>query len=632
MDSLYVPGVEAGPRSSSRSPLLLHPHHGPQHQLHLHSGREAGDSQQIQHSHSTHGLPALSVPRVDSFPGNSPVFPADLSGYASNYNNRRSEISTVAHEAHQHRQQQTHQRKQLPHQRQGQEVGRHTDTPASSTTPGLFDGLSSPAVTPNSPAQPTSHHGHGVTPLREESSAVKAWRQKLFDLEDMVLLSNEEYETYFPWIDNIYSHRSTQQYKSKPFEAKYYDCRLKGRPSGTKKSDDPLKKKRKRNARGLGLCDVKIKITKYEPGSTAELEAAATNNPELGQALARIRHQDQVFYTFQRINGSVTNGVGDGKPAEHKHDLARSDQIKKSTRHRELAEQERERKRSKRQKDVKRPPKPSSLSPWKATGLAAETAKKHAKEGVIKFYASCFCPFSQRVWIALEAKGFDYRYCEIYPLQKPKPTLLLEANPRGLVPAIRQGDWACAESTVILEYVGVVPTWALMLRRDTPSVLTSELKKLVDSGHGNLVLLPTDARLKANCRLWIEFINSRIVPSFYLLVSATEEEPKRQAAEKLERDIAELVQHAEENGPFFLGDHFSLVDIHLAPFAIRLPYLLRQLPGWTQPLLEMRWKKWVDALEQNEYVKNTTSKPELYEKSMGDLIKAFQARFQGGDV
>jgi Glutathione S-transferase len=52
-------------------------------------------------------------------------------------------------------------------------------------------------------------------------------------------------------------------------------------------------------------------------------------------------------------------------------------------------------------------------------------------------------------------KKLDYQYCEIYPLRKPKPTPLLEANPRGLVPAIREGDWACSESSVILEYVSI---------------------------------------------------------------------------------------------------------------------------------------------------------------------------------
>lgn len=92
----------------------------------------------------------------------------------------------------------------------------------------------------------------------------------------------------------------------------------------------------------------------------------------------------------------------------------------------------------------------------------------------MKLYAACFwyvvslysdraallkhraSPFSQRVWIALEAKGLPYQYCEIDPYKKPAPTQLLEANPRGLVPAIRQGDWAISESAVILEYVSPI--------------------------------------------------------------------------------------------------------------------------------------------------------------------------------
>ena len=79
------------------------------------------------------------------------------------------------------------------------------------------------------------------------------------------------FETYFPHIDNVYSHRSTQKYKRKPFVCHYWDCRMKGRPPGTPKSDDPAKKKRKRHARERDLCDVKIKITEYFPGAPLNL-------------------------------------------------------------------------------------------------------------------------------------------------------------------------------------------------------------------------------------------------------------------------------------------------------------------------------------------------------------------------
>lgn len=62
-------------------------------------------------------------------------------------------------------------------------------------------------------------------------------------------------------------------------------------------------------------------------------------------------------------------------------------------------------------------------------------------------------PFVQRVWISLEAKGLQYQYVEVDPYKKPES--LLEINPRGLVPALRHGDFGIGESTVIMEYVGV---------------------------------------------------------------------------------------------------------------------------------------------------------------------------------
>lgn len=51
----------------------------------------------------------------------------------------------------------------------------------------------------------------------------------------------------------------------------------------------------------------------------------------------------------------------------------------------------------------------------------------------------------------MEVKGLSYQYIEVDPYKKPEA--LLEVNPRGLVPALRHGDWSCHESTVLMEYV-----------------------------------------------------------------------------------------------------------------------------------------------------------------------------------
>lgn len=51
----------------------------------------------------------------------------------------------------------------------------------------------------------------------------------------------------------------------------------------------------------------------------------------------------------------------------------------------------------------------------------------------------------------MEVKGIQYQYIEVDPYKKPET--LMKLNPRGLVPTLQHGDWACYESTVLMEYV-----------------------------------------------------------------------------------------------------------------------------------------------------------------------------------
>lgn len=174
------------------------------------------------------------------------------------------------------------------------------------------------------------------------------------------------FQTYFPQVDNVYSHRSTQKYKRKPFVSHYWDCRLKGRPPGTPKSDDPNKKKRRRTARERDLCDVKIKITEYFPnsmmhpgfeldgtGAQGSMDQNQANNFFAPGQPASEHSQIQPpfgtlppdnpldrphpgangdrYWTIQRVNGNGGNGKGDGVAGPHKHTLAESDAVKKSS-------------------------------------------------------------------------------------------------------------------------------------------------------------------------------------------------------------------------------------------------------------------------------------------------------------
>ncbi|KAL2823883.1 hypothetical protein BDW59DRAFT_173178 [Aspergillus cavernicola] len=480
---------------------------------------------------------------------------------------------------------------------------------------------------------------------------LEAWRERLFNADEILVMSEEQFRTYFPHVDNIYSHRSTQNYKRKPLVSHYWDCRLKGRPPGTPKSDDPNKKKRKRTARQRDLCDVKIKITEYFPGYAASAAGAEAEQGGLPMPFSPVVNNDvgiidtalsaeplpnvnsplqvpsvaevtadcgggggglvsdtrenqpfgvltpnpplpdghpgangQRFFTIQRVNGNGANGKNDGVGGGHRHTLEESDRVKKNSVQRLLLKEARERKRSLSTRTMSANMSQKKYH-TKATGSAAETVANRSEESDLKLYGSCFCPFVQRVWIALELKGIPYQYIEVDPYQKPQS--LLEVNPRGLVPALRHGDWGSYESSVLLEYLED-------LNIDPP------------------LLPPGDAKLRAHCRLWTDFINRHIVASFYRVLQEQDQQMQISNAQELRNSFNTLVGAADPQGPFFLGPNISFVDIQVAPWIVRLNRVLKPYRGWPDAELGSRWGAWVDAIEANEQVQATTSTDDLY--------------------
>lgn len=220
----------------------------------------------------------------------------------------------------------------------------------------------------------------------------------------------------------------------------------------------------------------------------------------------------------------------------------------------------------------------------KASGLALATADAHSTSHNLKLYGSCFCPFVQRVWISLEKKGLDYQYLEIDPYEKPKE--LTDINPRGLVPALRHGEWGSYESTVLMEY-------------------------LEDLGTG-AAIFPNEPELRAHCRLWTDHVNRNVIPNFYRFLQAQETEKQAEHAKELSEQIAKIVNAADAEGPFFLGKELGFVDVQMAPWVIRLRKVLGPYRGWPEPEKGSRWAKWVDAIENDEAVKKTTSDDQLY--------------------
>ncbi|KAJ5286639.1 hypothetical protein N7478_002325 [Penicillium angulare] len=471
-------------------------------------------------------------------------------------------------------------------------------------------------------AEPTNFAGH-LTGMRlvPNPPDLEFWRDRLFNVDDVITLTEEHsiirvdvwlicpvsrFQVYFPHVDNVYSHRSSQRYKRRPMVSHYWDCRLKGRPPGTPKSDDPTKKKRKRTARERDLCDVKIKITEYLPGN-GEVDASGGFESLPAELLPGVHTlfpiqngqnfalattpalpeghpgtNGQRYFTIQRVNGNGANGKNDGVSGGHRHTLEESDRVKKNSVHRHFFKDNKDRKKGNRGMS-----NGNKAYHTKATGLAATTAARHSAETNLQLYGSCFCPFVQRVWIALELKGIPYQYIEVDPYEKPQS--LLEVNPRGLVPALRHDDWGCYESTVLMEY-------------------------LEDLNVG-MPLLSNDAKLRAHCRLWADHINRKIVPTFYRVLQEQDQQKQIENAQELRDALDQLITAAHPHGPFFMGAQISFVDIQAAPWIIRLSRVLKPYRGWPDAEDGSRWGSWVNAIETNEHVRATTSTNELYLES-----------------
>ncbi|KAI1329867.1 glutathione S-transferase [Xylariaceae sp. FL0255] len=260
--------------------------------------------------------------------------------------------------------------------------------------------------------------------------------------------------------------------------------------------------------------------------------------------------------------------------------------------------------------------------PAQPTGRAAALAASHATSHPLKLYGGWFCPFVQRAWIVLQEKEENskhssssplYEYVEINPYKKAPEFLAL--NPRGLVPTlalppiVEGGEpGVLYESTVICElldeYFG-----------------GEEEENLLPRG-----MAPDNLYLRASCRLWIDHIGTRIVPAFYKLLQHTPDKTYTldDARAGLLAALKTFTEQMAEDGPWFLGSRFSLVDVMLAPWAMRL-FLLDhyknggsgipkggELTDENEKKIWSRWWRWFDAITERKSVKDTWSDDEMY--------------------
>ena len=135
-----------------------------------------------------------------------------------------------------------------------------------------------------------------MTDLRNPPPHLFQMRQRLFEVKNRIELRLEEFELYWPYVDNVWvrQHRANTD-KSGRYVTDYYACRLQ-RPTYTPTKEKPEgKPTRKKHIRQGGTCQMRLKTVRYVGGY-------------VGMSIMQI-----------------------GEQAQHTHDLDYIDKIKRTT-------------------------------------------------------------------------------------------------------------------------------------------------------------------------------------------------------------------------------------------------------------------------------------------------------------
>ncbi|KAK0207063.1 glutathione S-transferase [Desarmillaria ectypa] len=252
------------------------------------------------------------------------------------------------------------------------------------------------------------------------------------------------------------------------------------------------------------------------------------------------------------------------------------------------------------------------------TGLAQETVAKHPSSGTqdITLFGLCYCPFTQRVWVALEYLGIPYNVHEVDPYQKPKD--LLEVSPKGLVPGIKLHNFSPAravnESTVIMEYI-----------QDLSIDLT-----------GRSLLPPTsNPYARALVRLQSDHVNRSLVPTFFRYIQAQDTSSQIELGKEFHSSFQELVtllERAEKEivgvgGASGEGERKALsvglglwiegnndlgwIDVMVGPWVFRATNVLKHYRGFVMPSGQ-KFNAWMSKLLGHPAFARTCSTEDLY--------------------
>ncbi len=192
-------------------------------------------------------------------------------------------------------------------------------------------------------------------------------------------------------------------------------------------------------------------------------------------------------------------------------------------------------------------------------------------------YGAPLSPFVRKVRLLLAEKGLDYQLEAIAPFGQP--AWYREISPLGRIPALRDGDLALADSSVICQYLEErypePPNLQGDARQPRSGALAGKIRRLRDRSPGHADDLPQPDTRPA-------------------MGQACEENDVRRALEeKLPAHFDYLENHLDGRA-FFVGERLTLADLAIASQLVNLRHAGENLDEQRWPALAAHFARMLE--------------------------------------
>ena len=127
------------------------------------------------------------------------------------------------------------------------------------------------------------------------------------------------------------------------------------------------------------------------------------------------------------------------------------------------------------------------------------------------------------------------------------------------------------------------------------------------------------------CRI-IDHFNSKFVPLFYRVLVRQDKDQQKEVAKEIQDQLHWLEKHVDPQGPYFMGKNFSMVDIALVPWFIRM-FILEHYRGFGLPADCQHLASWQERAIKHEAVQSTMIGTQQSDASYHDQLLEHYSRY-----